>query len=339
VWRKFLFRFLSAAFLSLSVIGTLNYLVNPDGLYSTHLLPQILWGARPQKAALLRSLQPPPEALILGSSRVMNLPTAAVQQATGLVTFNAGVDSAKAEDFYIMLRYAVEQAHLKPRLVIIGCDVEAFHNHEAPHYYLQEPTLLASFLWHNQSPYWRWQSFTRLLSHEETELSLISLYKAARGQARSRFPVDPDGYTHYDAWEEQRAKGRLTLDSEIRTTIQRFAPRYTSYSGISSERLEYFEATLQYAQQHAIEVIVFLTPIHPAVEAGLSSYGYDQRKRDAAAAVDQLCANWQTPFYDFSSPESFGSDPTHFYDGVHYDDTLAATMLAKMLPVRAHAIQ
>jgi hypothetical protein len=338
-WRSFLSRFLLTVVLGLFGVGTLNYFVNPEGLYGTHFVPQILWGSRPQKAAMLKSVQPPPEALIMGSSRVMNILPAEVQAATGLRTFNAGVDLAKAEDFYILLRYAVEEAHLRPKLLILGCDVEVFHNHERVHYYLQQPSLLASFLWHSESQHWRWHSFTKLLSHEETQLSMESLYKSVRGKTTPFSHVEADGHVEDDEWERERAAGQQDLQREIRSTIDRFSPRYYDYSGLSEERLAYFDATLRYAHDHGIQTVVFLTPTHPAVEEGLRPHGYAERKQEVTAALQRISSAWSVPFYDFSSPEAFGGDPKDFYDGVHYDETFAPRMIAKMLPVRAHAVQ
>lgn len=338
-WRSFLSRFLLTVVLALICIGSLNYFVNPEGLYGTHLVPQILWGARPQKAVMLKSVQPPPEALIMGSSRVMTILPAEVQAATGLRTFNAGVDSAKAEDFYILLRYAVEQAHLRPKLLILGCDVEVFHNHEPVHYYLQQPSLLASFLWHSESQHWRWQTFTKLLSHQETQLAVESLYKSVRRKTTPFSHAEADGHVVDDEWERERAAGRQDLQREIRFTIDRFRPRYDDYTGLSEERLAYFDATLHYAHDHGIQTIVFLTPTRPAVEEGLRQHGYEERKQEVTAALQRISSAWSARFHDFSSAESFGGDPSHFYDGVHYDDTFAPGLIAKMFPVRAHAIQ
>jgi hypothetical protein len=339
VWRSFVFHFLLAVTVTLCGIGTLNYLVNPEGLYDTHLVPQILWGSRPQKAALLKAAQPPPQALIMGSSRVMNLAPAEVQRLTGLRTLNAGVDAAKAEDFYILLRYAVEVAHVTPKLLVLGYDIEAFHNHQPPHYYLQQPSLLASFLWQGDTRYWRWHSFTSLLTHAQTSLSAVALYKSVRHETEPFGWVDADGKTYYAQWERERAAGRLDLQREIRATVDRIGPRFDDYTGLSSERLEYFDSTLQYAQDHGMEIVVFLTPTHPAVEEGLSAHGYLARKAEVAAAIQHICAGRNVPFYDFSSPASFEGTLDHFYDGVHYDETLAPLIFPRMLPVRSHAVQ
>jgi hypothetical protein len=269
----------------------------------------------------------------------MNILPAEVQAATGLRTFNAGVDSAKAEDFYILLRYAVEEAHLRPKLLILGCDVEVFHNHEPVHYYLQQPSLLASFLWRSESQHWRWHNFTQLLSHQETELSVEALYKSVRGKTTPFSHAEADGHVVDDEWERERAAGQQDLRSEIQSTVKRFGPRYDDYTALSQERMAYLDATLRYAQDHGVQVILFLTPMHPAVEEALQRHGYEERKQEVTAALQRMASAWNASLYDFSTPESFGGAPNHFYDGVHYDETFAPLLIAKMLPVRAHAVQ
>ncbi len=337
-WQSFVRPFLLIVVVALLGIASLNYCVNPEGLYDTQLVPQILWGVRPQKLVMLKSLEPKPEALIFGSSRVMNLWPAQVQAATGLRTFNAGVDSGKAEDYYILLRYAVEQAHIQPRLLIIGCDVEAFHDHEPVHYFLQQPSFLSSFLWRSQSQDWRWRNFTELLSHQQTELAVESLYKSARGNNHAFSHLEEDGHVRFDTWEHQRAENRQDLPGEIKATINRFTPRYEAYTGLSQERLAYLDATLRYAHDHGMQAIVFLPPAHPALEEALRAHGYDNRKREVTAALQRITATWDVPFYDFTSPASFGGELSHFYDGVHYDDTFSPLLVSKMFPVRAHAV-
>jgi hypothetical protein len=168
---------------------------------------------------------------------------------------------------------------------------------------------------------------------------LISLYKLTRGEKRTFSHVDSDGRTHYDEWEQKRASGQLSHNQEIADTIDHYGSRYDQYTGLSEERIKYLDATLQYAHQNGIDVIVFLTPVHPAVEAGLRSRGYETRKSEVTAVLQNVCAKYRVPFYDFSSPASFAGDPDHFYDGVHYDDTISPLILPRMLPVKAHAVQ
>lgn len=324
--------------MALAAVVTLNLVVNPDGIYPLHVMPQLTWGTRPLKAEMLKTISPSPEALILGSSRVMALPPSEVERATGLPAFNLGVDVAKAEDFYVMLRYAVEVAHLRPRLLLLGCDVEAFHNQEPPHYYLQQPSLLATFLNQGVPADWRWRQFTRLLSHQQAELSVMSLYKIARGE-RPLSHTEPDGRIFFDDWERQKERGEFNQHREIQLTLGRYTPRYDQYTGLSQERLDYFNATLKYAHDHQIATVVFMTPIHHELEQALRSHGYEARRQEAVVAVQRLCSGWDVPFHDFSSAQSFGADDSDFYDGVHYDPKFANLLISHLLPVRAHALQ
>lgn len=338
-WRSFLSRFLLTYALGLVLIGTLNYVVNPEGLYSTDLVPQVMWNTRPLKTTLLKNMQPPPEALILGSSRVMNLSPDELERVSRLRTFNAGVDLARTEDFYAMLRYAVEDANVRPKLLVLGCDVDMFHNQAPSNAYLRRPSLLSSFLQHNEATYWRWHNFTELFSYDQTKVSLITLAKLTRRNRFKFWDISGNGYARFIDWERRRSAGKMDVHQEISSHISRYGGRFDSFTQVSQERLAYFVATLQYAREHGIEVVVFLTPIHPELERALQAHGYDQRKREVTAAVSEVCARWNVPFHDFSSPASFGGDPSHFYDGRHYDETLAPLLFSRMLPLRAHAIQ
>jgi len=338
-WNPFVRTFLCSMLCALAAVAVLNYVVNPDGTYRSRVVPQLLWGARGQKLSLLATANPAPQALILGSSRIMNLAPTDLQKATGLVAFNAGVDVARPEDFYVLLRYAVERLHLHPRLIVIGVDVEAFHNHEPPHYYLQQPTELTPYLWTQPNPHWRWAKFTKLFTYDETRSSLTALYKVTTGHADQLERTDSDGLTHCDGWSRQMADGNRELGESIRDTISRFAPRYDDYTALSRERLDYLRATLDFAHQSGSQTVIFLTPTHPLVEAGLQPHGYASRKAEVIAAVQSISDQTKTPFYDFSSPREFGGEITHFIDGVHHDGTYFELMEARMFPARARAIQ
>ena len=334
--------FLLVSMGTLAAIGLLNYLVNPEGIYSTRLVPPLLWGSRPNKAQLLLQATPAPQALILGSSRVMNLAPSDFQRATGLVTFNAAVDSAKPEDYYVLLRFAVQRAHLAPRLLFLGVDVESFHDHEPVHYYLQQPTLLGSLML-TQNHFWQWKSFTRLFTQFETGLSLTSLQKIISGHTQLAEPVDADGFTHFNDKEALRRAGQVSQQQLIQKTIERFAPRYDDYTGLSQDRLDYLDQTLRYAHDHNILVVLFLTPSHPAVVQGLIQHGYLARKQQVLDTLQKMGERWGCAFWDMSDPESFGGNPDSFYDGVHYDATLAhslaATLTAHLTPEVRRAVQ
>jgi hypothetical protein len=289
--------------------------------------------------ALLQAATPAPEALILGSSRIMNLAPGDIRAATGLVTFNLGVDIAKTEDFYCLVRYAVEHLHLRPKLIVIAVDIEAFHNHEPPHYYLRQPDLLGTFLWSPANRFWRWSQFTKLLDHVESGLSLESLYKIGTHQTAHVERLDPDGLTHFLEWDEASRAASLDRGALTRDTIVRLALRYDTYTALSVDRLAYFRATLEYAHDVGARAIVFLTPTQSTVEQQLQLHGYDVRKREVLRALQNMCQESHTPLFDFSVVHTFGGDESHFIDGIHHDGSFNALMIGRMLTARADAVQ
>ncbi len=320
--HRFVRFFLAVSLAMLGAVAALNYVVNPEGLYPTRVVPPILWGSRPFKVPLLAHAAPQPQALILGSSRVMALPPADFTGATGLPTFNFGVETAKPEDYEVCLRYALQHLHLPLKLLVIGVDVEALHNHEAPHPYLQQPTELGRLM-PGQPRFWQWRMFTRLLSRDATVLSLTSLQHVWSGERLDGLTYDADGLAHFHALERKRQASADNLEMEIAANLGRFRPRYDLYDGISADRMAALNRTLTIAAAHHIRVVLFLTPAHPDLVRGLEPHGYRARQVEVKAALRALSQQWQVPFLDLSDPDSFKGDLAGFYDGVHYDPAFA----------------
>ncbi len=335
-WRVFVQRFLIVLVAVVAAIGLLNFLVNPEGIYATRLLPPVTWNTRPAKAELLVRDNPKPEALLLGSSRLMTIPPSEVERLTGLKTFNAAVNAAYTEDFYVLLRYAVEHG-VQPKLVLIGLDAEAFHDREPENDYLLQPNDLGALLQKGERRGEGWREFTMLFTGYQTKLSFVSLYDRLGGKKVNAVDFNADGSLRVDPWLRQRAAGNYDLEKKIQGTAAEYTPRYKSYTGVSPARLDYLAQTLRYAREHGARVIVFATPVHPELERTLAAYGYEQRKSEAYAAARQVCAENGAEFLDFTTPESFGGSPEDFYDGVHMDATNAPRLIGAVL--QQHAVQ
>jgi hypothetical protein len=339
-WRHFVGCFLRLLFALVAGIGLLNYLVNPEGIYAPRLLPPVTWNTRAAKAELLAAARP--EALILGSSRVMTIPPAAIERATGLRTFNAAVNAAYAEDFYVLLRYAVERAGARPKLALIGLDAEAFHDHEPENEYLLQPNALGGYLQKGEARGAAWRRFTNLFTIYQTKLSFLSLYDRMGGMKVNAVEFAADGSPKEDPWLRQRAAGKYDKQAKIEGTAAEYIPRYKSYTGVSRDRLDYFAATLRYARERGVRVIVFATPVHPELERALAPFGYERRKTEAYAAARKIAQQEGAEFLDLSDPENFGGAPEHFYDGVHVDadnaNRLMDTLLSKTR-LSSHAVQ
>ncbi len=344
-WPRFVRWFLVLLGLQLGALAILNYLVNPRGIHPISLLPPVAANVRAEKAYLLKQMQPKPQALILGSSRVMKIAPSTVERLTGLGAFNAGNLSAYTEDHYVMLRYAVERAGVQPRLVLLGLELEALHDQEPMNEFLLEPNSISAFLLKGENRHGRWNRLRKLLSWNETRLSLRSLrhWAAASTPAEPQLRIDPDGRLVYVHLESALAAGTLRLETLVQQSARMAIRRYQNYRSPSADRLDYLDATLRYAGERNIRVVVFLTPVHRAVRAELKPYA--AKDAEFAAAVQQAAARWNAEFHDLRDVEAFHGRPDGFYDGTHVDDDNADRIAVRLLAPapqaarRTHALQ
>jgi hypothetical protein len=320
--------------LQLAAVAAVNYLVNPRGMYPTALLPPVVANVRAEKAYLLKHMRPKPQALILGSSRVMKIAPSTVERISGLRAFNAGNLSAYAEDHYVTLRYAVERAGVEPRLVLLGLELEALHDREPMNEFLLEPNPVSAFLQNGENRNGQWKRLIKLLSWQESALSVRSLRQGTDGSNRAQpaLRIEPDGRLVYTLLERARANGTLDLESLVQQSAAMAVLRYQNFSSPSADRLTYLDATLRYASERNIRVVVFLTPIHRAVREQLAPFA-TRKDAEFVSAVRKLAARWSAEFHDLRDVEAFGGQPDGFYDGTHVDednaDRLAAYLLGK----------
>jgi hypothetical protein len=319
-WRRFTLAFLRLLLLLLCGVATLNFGVNPMSLYPTRLFPAVLMNSRADKIALLRQLQHEinkPKALIIGSSRVMKIEPSDIKKVTGYPAFNAAVDSAMAEDYYALVRFAEEKANLDLRMVILGLDVEAFHNARLEDDRVLAVPALRGYLGVSGFGH-DWKAFTELFERQQTSLSLHSLRAVATHRSAVNSHFESDGYLRYDKWERDRQGGSFDLQANIKDSINEYGPRFRNFSQLSAERLNYLERTIRYCFEHGIAIIMFVTPLHPDVIASLPNY--EPRHRELQAQVGRLCAKYSVPLLDYSDIAAFGGNPRYFYDGGHVDE-------------------
>ncbi|MCX6647404.1 MAG: hypothetical protein NTY09_13755 [bacterium] len=113
--------------------GSMNFIVDPFGLYGTGIFPPVTFSQYEHKLRLLREYIPRPSALIIGSSRVECLNPNLVEEITGRRCFNWANPLAKTELFYAELRIALEELNAPVDLVIVGVEPDVFHPQaEAP---------------------------------------------------------------------------------------------------------------------------------------------------------------------------------------------------------------
>ena len=71
---------LARAGLLLAAVGALNVFVDPFGTHGTDVLSPIVLSSRQPKLNLYRRASPPPEAVVLGSSRAFDMEPSSVER-------------------------------------------------------------------------------------------------------------------------------------------------------------------------------------------------------------------------------------------------------------------
>ena len=345
VEAAFVRSFLVAALILIAGISTANYLVNPLGMYPVHLFPPMVRNARADKIALLRASQPRPAAFVLGSSRVMQMPPTLIAAAAGVPAFNFAVDSARAEDDYVILRYLLEEAHITPRLLLIGIDVEAFHNNVAPDERLLKTASLARFLAPAEARGAAMDRVGRLLSAQQTNLMVRSVTRSLVSAAAS--PAKPadtafshfekDGYLRYDWWEQDRKAGRFDLNAHIPASVQEYLQRFDGYTALSPSRKDYLHSLLSLAKANHTVTVMFITPIGPQAEAALG-HAYAARRAEVAAFLEAEASGSGTQYIEIGPVGRYDDEGRGYWDGAHLDDHSSARLTAFLL-AHSRAVQ
>jgi len=315
-------------------IATLSYVVNPLGIYSTHYFSPMVWNGRGEKVAALATEDPKPQILVFGSSRVWTISPAKLTELTGMPSFNAGVSVAMAEDYYALLRYAVEQANIQPKLVIIGLDVEALHNTRPVDARSQDVPELRPYLPGGGIDAVE-SRLKSLVTAQSVQLSIRSLRLSRRGKtdapADPLYTVGPHGDTRLAGMERRLSTGDSTRDKELHDAIPTFQKRYDNYTALSPVRLNYLRETLEYCAQKHIKAIVYVTPMSEKMTAQLESRGYSARLQDLRNQVAPIAQANGATFLDYSNISAFGGSEEGFLDGAHRDQAAGNIMVAHLL--------
>ncbi len=320
----------------MAVAAILNFVVNPFKLYYLNILPPAEVNPRELKGILLRAMDPPPQVLILGSSRVMTLDPQYVTKLTGEPCFNFGGPSAMSEDYYATLRYAREYCHEPIDTVIVGVDLEALHPHlptQPQGKFLPE---YARFLPNRES---RMDLFIQrvllLFSLEQTGDSITALtHIIQKKTGEENIEYRPDGMALMAKRNEQIAAGTFDLDKIIAKRVRKYPARslgLSSYTELGEKRKEYWLDFLEYCRDNKIRVYAFLTPYHPKVLELIEEQGGGHIIEEASEFLAETTADYGGTFKNFIRVENFGGDTRLFYDEIHYRPENGITLLNHLL--------
>jgi hypothetical protein len=258
----------------------------------------------------------------------------------GLPFFNFAVDNGRVEDYLAVYRW-VRQQGVRPRLLVIGLDLEALHNADVP-----DPRLLAcrpmwSQIRRELAPHldWRqrgrraWGAQARTLN-PQYGADLMRSVRLALGPGKgmpARMSFERDGYLRSPLVEEQRAAGRFDLEAAIAQSTEEYTVRFADMTGLSAWRRAMLEELITEAQGDGADARVWLTAIHPRTAEQLAQRtSYGRLLVSAREYLETVGRQCRVPTFDFSEPGRFGGNLEDWYDGGHIDARNAELVVAKL---------
>lgn len=310
---------------ALALVATLNVIVDPYAQYFGGAFQPLVQTSREQKVQMLRELasepaERQPDALVLGSSRVLKFEPDYLEAQFGSRFFNAGVNYGKTEDALALLKFYQATFGRAPEMVVLGLDVNSFSNVSPPDARLLSQRELATQVTDYLTIDDRMQRWKSLLSWQQTKSSLKSLKLQATGGE----PPEPhesfrkDGLIEYHQRMQQIAAGEYDFAGALDYNKHEYRSLFHSYDQISERRQSAFFEIVELCRSADSRLIVLLTPLHPELWQELSqSPNYANRKQEVTSMLDQAARFFNFEFRDFSDPESFAGDASEFVDGIH----------------------
>ncbi|HEX5643577.1 MAG TPA: hypothetical protein VFZ86_14750 [Thermoleophilia bacterium] len=313
-WGRFVAGALLAAALLVGAVAAFNLLTDPWGVFGVGIFPPRVNQDRSTKADLLTGLKRPPELLIYGSSRAWTVEAARVEQATGLRTFNAAVTAGRPADAYVFTAVVHDTwPRAEPDFLWL-LDVEAFQRGPLP------PSLLAESRFSRYLP-WRAKAAAQL-----DELGWLASW--------SGLQASWEVWKKRPTWEKVRASWlkRIAPDGTVKTqpsseagagpkALARWSEdevaRYRSFARLDADAETYVEKTLQLFASWGGSGVVVLTPTQPQVLAAVRDAGGRRRHAEVLRLLGRLQEQYDFAVVDLTGVESFGGDPSGFFDATH----------------------
>ena len=292
----------------LAAVASLNYVVNPFGLFDSHVFEPIVLHSRAAKVRLYLQRQPPPQIVLLGSSPTFTMEPSYVEARTGRPAFNASVHGGTPRDFLALTRLALRGGR-GPRVIIAGFRVEQFRPDTRVGFEPGDP--LESFVAEDEAPLRRAaEEAETLLTLEQTEASVRLLSVELRGRPEPHYRFDADGLGHFKSF---------SLDGALADYLVEAAkPYHFRFAQLNAAQLQYLAELFALCRSRQIQVIAYLPPYHPRLTALWDAQTRLPELREGLLAeLRRAQASGGVTVHDFTRVESFGGNERMFLDALH----------------------
>jgi hypothetical protein len=308
--------------LGVLLLAGFNYTINPFGIYPPKFYDPIVLTSRREKVRLYAAYNPPPEVVILGTSRSFTMPPAYIEELTGASAFNASFHGGQTRDFLAFTRYMVERGH-PPELVILPLSPESFSFEDPPAPEPEEP--LRDYIEETNSIQRELDKIYALFGITQTNASFELLRVEARGRGVPHYEFGPDGQAKFNIPYPLDEMVKIYLEGPWDVAF--WQDRELIPIGVSN-----FEEFLRLCEQNRIAVIGYMPPFHPdAVALYNSSSDFPALKAELGALAEGWEREYKFTFHDFSELDSFGGTAWMFHDAVHPTAEASRLMLDIML--------
>lgn len=300
-------------------IAATNFVVNPYAQYGGTWIEPLVQTSRATKVQLLTSTKTAPEGLILGSSRVLKLEPAYLQEKLGHDFFNAGVNYGKPEDFLAMLRLYQSHVGTLPRTVVLGLDVHGFSPTLPMDARLLSNQHLAGEIQELIPLDDRFNRWKELLSWQQTTSSLKSLKRWVKNET-DESPIESfcdDGLLVYHQREREIAEGTYDFAGALDYNKHEYRQLFAGYDKLSAERIETLKTIVDTCASNGSRLIIFMTPMHPELINHLSDTSYAARQAELKEHLAHKASLGRFVFNDLSTVQTFNGDAGQFVDGIH----------------------
>ena len=311
---------LGRAGLLLALIAALNVLVDPFGAHGTNVFDPIVVSSRRPKLHLYRRASPPPEAVVLGSSRSFDMDPTTIERVTGRRAFNAAVQAAVPRD-YEDFAGCFEQAGRFPSLLIVGLGIEQMLGGDGPPVEHDDP--LAVCRPSVGAVPRSLQALQSTLSLQETTGSVRSLFLHAGGR---REPLNIFGS---DGALLRTAPPSLGLDQALEDSLAgSWSPRCFAAEFLAPASVGHLDRLFETSRRHHARVVVYLPPYHPRA---LRRYRAESHFVALHRQLLRQVADWQRRYaiyaHDFTELAAFGGTADMFHDASHPSQEACGLMM------------
>ncbi|MFA5133269.1 MAG: hypothetical protein WC459_00455 [Patescibacteria group bacterium] len=310
---RFIAIFLASAALFAAFIFLLAVIVDPHNDFGTELFKPLVLTNRTEKMETLSRLQPAPQAVIFGSSRVFGMDPEYVENKIGQATYNASVSYARPEDHWALLNFIVNDLKIAPKTVIVGLNLGEMNDDET------EPQTLHN---KNLSKYLIGGTEAKTKTYLQTfKKSLNSSYIRDIFLAMFKIYEKKDGVKFLSNGKIDRPFVYLSGSEKKNTyedTYRRASALFENTEKLNPLRKLYLENFLSFANQNNIKVKLILLPMPEAITEKLQSEtDYEAIYEEFIKYEGELASAFSFDFYDFISVKNFGGDENDFDDATH----------------------